>query len=81
MTAAANEQYVETPLSDTPKTVPAALQRAVERFGSQEALVDGETRLTFAQLADEVDRAACALVASGVQPGDRVAIWAPNIGE
>jgi acyl-CoA synthetase (AMP-forming)/AMP-acid ligase II len=76
-----NEQYVETPLSDTPKTIPAALQRAVERFGEQEALVDGETRLTFAQLAEEVDRAACALVASGVQPGDRVAIWAPNIGE
>lgn len=81
MATTPNEQYVETPLSDTPKTIPAALQRAVERFGEQEALVDGETRLTFAQLAEEVDRAACALVASGVQPGDRVAIWAPNIGE
>jgi len=76
-----NEQFVETPLSDTPTTIPAALQRAVERFGAQEGLVDGETRLTFAQLAEDVDRAACALVASGVQPGDRVAIWAPNIGE
>ena len=81
MATTPNEQYVETPLSDTPKTIPAALQRAVERFSAQEALVDGETRLTFTQLADEVDRAAGALVASGVQPGDRVAIWAPNIGE
>ncbi len=73
--------YRETPLSDTPSTIPAALARAVERFGDREALVDGDVRLSFAQLASEADRAARALVASGVQQGDRIAIWAPNIGE
>ena len=75
------EAFVETPPADTPATIPAALARAVERFGTCEALVDGDVRLSFAQLAGEVDRAACSLIASGVEPGDRIAIWAPNMGE
>lgn len=66
---------------DLPPTIPAALERAVARFGDREALVDGDTRLTFAQLFAAVDEATRALVASGVEAGDRVAIWAPNIGE
>jgi acyl-CoA synthetase (AMP-forming)/AMP-acid ligase II len=75
------EAFVETPLEDTPSTIPAALARAVERFGDREALVDGDVRLSFVELAGEVDRAARALMASGIDQGDRVAIWAPNIGE
>jgi len=75
------EAFVETPPADTPATIPAALARAVERFGTGEALVDGDVRLSFAQLAGEVDGAACSLIASGVEPGDRIAIWAPNMGE
>jgi acyl-CoA synthetase (AMP-forming)/AMP-acid ligase II len=70
------------PTSDTlPATVPAVLERAARRFGDREALVDGDLRLTFAQLADAVDEASRAIIASGVQPGDRVAIWAPNMAE
>lgn len=42
-----------------------------------EAAVDGETRLTYAELAARVDAIARALIASGVQPGDRVAIMTP----
>ncbi len=64
-----------------PLTIPAALDRAVDRWGDQEALVDGDDRLTWAQLADQVDVAASALLASGIDHGDRVAIWSPNIGE
>jgi acyl-CoA synthetase (AMP-forming)/AMP-acid ligase II len=73
--------FVETGPEDTPATIPAALDRAVERFGAREALVDGDLRLTFAQLATEVDRAAAALLASGVEPGERIGIWAPNVAE
>jgi HIP---CoA ligase len=51
---------------------------AVDRFGDDEALVDGEERLTFRQLAARVDDLARALVAGGVGTGDRVALWAPN---
>ncbi len=63
---------------DRLQTIPDALARAVERFGDEEALVDGAARLSFRQLGDQVDLAARALVASGVQKGDRVALWAPN---
>ena len=67
--------------SDLPRTIPAALDRAVEQFGDREALVDGDVRLTWRQLAAEIDVAARALLASGIEKGDRVAIWSPNIGE
>src|SRR4051794_29813519 len=73
----------ETPAAtpDLPDTVAGALDRAAAKFGDLEALVDGETRQTFGQLLGVVDEAARALIASGVETGDRVAIWAPNVGE
>ncbi len=61
-----------------PRTIPEALQQAVDRFGGDEAVVDGTTRLSFRDLAERVDRLAGALVASGIERGDRVALWAPN---
>ena len=61
-----------------PRTIPEALQQAVDRFGDDEAVVDGTTRLSFRDLAERVDRMAGALVASGIERGDRVALWAPN---
>ena len=39
---------------------------------------DGEARLTYAELALDVERVACGLLALGVEKGDRVAIWAPE---
>ena len=62
-------------------TVPRLVEDAALRHGSAEALVDGELRLTYAQLAEEVDRYARAFMASGVAAGDRVAVWAPNCAE
>ncbi|MCK9926292.1 FadD3 family acyl-CoA ligase [Frankia sp. Mgl5] len=64
-----------------PPTIPAALDRAATTWPQDEALVDGPVRLTFGQLAAAADEVARALVASGVQPGDRVSIWAPNSHE
>jgi acyl-CoA synthetase (AMP-forming)/AMP-acid ligase II len=64
--------------ADLPLTIPAVVERAADRFGSLEGLVDGDLRLTFAEVAAEADRAARAFVASGIEPGDRVALWAPN---
>ena len=60
------------------RTVPALLQRAEDEFGDLEALVDGDVRWTFGQLAAEVRRCAAAMIANGVSPGDRVSVWAPN---
>ncbi|HEY7916042.1 MAG TPA: FadD3 family acyl-CoA ligase, partial [Acidimicrobiales bacterium] len=68
-------------------TIPGLVEDAAARFGECEALVDihgpaGSTiRLTFDQLADEVAAATRAVVANGIERGDRVAIWAPNCAE
>ncbi len=37
--------------------------------------------LTYRELGERIDAAARALVASGVEPGDGVAVWAPNCWE
>ncbi len=66
---------------DLPLTIPAVVERAAAQFGSLEGLVDGDIRLTFAELAAQVDVAARAFIASGVEPGDRIALWAPNMAE
>ena len=62
-------------------TVPRLVDDAAERHGTLEALVDGDLRLTYAQLAPEVDRYARGLIAAGVGAGERVAVWAPNCAE
>jgi len=59
-------------------TIPAALQRAAAEFGAAEAVADGGIRLSWTELLDEVRAAARYYIARGVQPGDCVALWAPN---
>ena len=64
-----------------PRTIPQVVAAVAAAHGDAEGLVDGDRRWTFAELADEVDRYARALVASGVEPGDRIAVWAHNCAE
>jgi acyl-CoA synthetase (AMP-forming)/AMP-acid ligase II len=64
-----------------PATTPALVDWAADRYGAAEALVDGERRWSFRELAAEVHGASRAFVATGVGRGDRVAIWAPNVAE
>ncbi|MCK7626269.1 FadD3 family acyl-CoA ligase [Streptomyces sp. RS10V-4] len=54
------------------------VRAAAARHGSREAVVEGRTRVSYAELGERVERAAAACVAAGVAPGDRVAVWAPN---
>src|SRR5437868_5002723 len=63
------------------RTVPSAAAAAASRFGERPAVVDGDTRLTYAELFEQSRRFGAALVASGIQPGDRVAVWAFNSAE
>lgn len=60
------------------QTTPRALHEAARRHGDATAVIDGDVRLSWTQLLDAVRRTAGALLARGVEPGDRVAIWAPN---
>lgn len=52
-----------------------------ERFGDTPAIVEPERTLSFRELSAEVDRCAAALITNGIEVGDRVSIWAPNISE
>src|SRR5215472_15870553 len=54
---------------------------AAARWGDREALVFGDRRYTFRQIASEVDRVARGLLHAGVQPGEKVAIWLLNCPE
>jgi len=65
-------------MSPDPRTVPAALDRLARQLPDHDALITDERSFTAAGLRDEVHRAAAALIALGVQPKDRVAIWSPN---
>ena len=68
-------------------TLPGLVQDAAARFGEAEAIVDLHgpggtvTRWSFDRLAEEVATATRAVVAQGIEPGDRVAVWAPNCAE
>lgn len=60
------------------RTVPAALDRFAGQLPDHDALITDDRSFTAAALRDEVHRAAAALIALGVERGDRVAIWSPN---
>lgn len=60
------------------RTIPAALDRLASQFPDHDALITDERTFTAAELRAQVRRAAAALIALGVEPGDRVAIWSPN---
>jgi acyl-CoA synthetase (AMP-forming)/AMP-acid ligase II len=59
-------------------SIASMIDGAADRFGPKAALIDGEIRLRYDELVEQARRFGAALVASGVEPGDRVAIWAFN---
>ncbi len=65
------------------QTIPDNLDATVARFPDREALVDVQQgiRWTYAAFAAEVDELARALLAAGLEKGDRIGIWAPNCAE
>ncbi len=61
-----------------PRTIPAVLDRIAGELPDHDALVTPDRTVTFAELRDDVRRAAAAMIELGVRAGDRVAIWSPN---
>jgi fatty-acyl-CoA synthase len=64
-----------------PLRIADLIDRAAARWPQKEALVYEGTRWTFAQLRDDVDCAAKALLAAGVAAGDHVCLWLGNCPE
>jgi amino acid adenylation domain-containing protein len=54
------------------------LEHSAARFPDKVALITGDDRYTYRQIDEEANRLAHALIASGVQRGDRVVIFLPN---
>ena len=64
--------------ADRPAHIAAMFDEAVARRGGEIAMVDGDLRLTYADVADRADRCATRLLALGIEPGDRVVILLDN---
>jgi fatty-acyl-CoA synthase len=65
------------------KTIGALLDEVSVTDGSREALVVAhqKVRWTYSELKTRSDAFASGLLALGLEPGDRVGIWAPNCAE
>jgi HIP---CoA ligase len=59
-------------------TTGGLLSSTAVRLPEAEALVDGDLRLTYRELDLAATDCARAVIAAGIEPGDRVAIWGPN---
>jgi fatty-acyl-CoA synthase len=57
------------------------LKRAAHIYPDRDAVIHGERRHSYRQLHERSRRLASALERVGVQPGDRVALLAPNVPE
>jgi fatty-acyl-CoA synthase len=64
-------------------TIGANLERTIARFGDREAVISCQQgqRYTYGELGAAVDLLARALIAAGIEPGDRLGIWSPNCAE
>jgi fatty-acyl-CoA synthase len=65
------------------ETIGQAFDRAVRRHADRPALIvrDQGVSWSYAELGARVDALAAGLAALGLQPGERVGIWAPNCAE
>ena len=55
------------------------LEESARTYGDREAVVLGDTRLTYAQVDGAANQVANLLVSRGIQPGDKVALSCPNL--
>ncbi len=79
------QSYVHgaSPLSLRGQTIGNCFDDAAVRFPRNEALVIAhqDVRWTYSHLKEKVDAYAAGLVALGLEPGDRIGLWAPNCWE
>jgi acyl-CoA synthetase (AMP-forming)/AMP-acid ligase II len=62
-------------------TIPALIKHQAESLGSKPALISDHETLSFLELDNLSTNIATHLIDLNISPGDRVAIWAPNMNE
>ena len=63
------------------RTLPGVVADAAAQHGDRVAIRDGGVEISYRELDRLRERAGAAFLAAGVEKGDRIAIWAPNIFE
>src|SRR5881409_107811 len=71
------QPFQTTPM-ETPLTPLEFARRARKLYSARVAVIDGDSRWTYAQFLDRCDRWSAALQKLGIKPGDRVAYLSPN---
>jgi long-chain acyl-CoA synthetase len=64
--------------AEQPASFEALIRRAVQQRPDAPAIIDGQLRWSWRELADQASRLAAGLVGRGLRSGDRVAIQAPT---
>jgi HIP---CoA ligase len=64
-----------------PSTLPALIRQSAKTHGSRLAIVDEDKTFTYADVLACSEQVARSLISLGIETGDRVAIWAPNMSE
>jgi acyl-CoA synthetase (AMP-forming)/AMP-acid ligase II len=59
-------------------TIPEMALASAARFGAAPAVIDVDVTLSFEEVAAQMLLVSRGLLDRGIQPGDRVALWAPN---
>ncbi len=66
-------------MSDTTYNLASLLETSAEKYPDREAIVLGDTRMTYAQVNGAANMVANLLVSRGIEPGDKVALSCANL--
>ncbi len=62
-------------------TTPQLIKEAAQTYNDQTFIEEGGVNISFREFDQLTDQVARSLIAKGIQPGDRIGVWAPNIRE
>ena len=66
---------------DSYETIPEVIHNVCLKNPDKDAIIEGDKRVTYRDLDVSIANCAKAFNAAGIQPGDRVGLWAPNSAE
>ncbi len=63
------------------QTLPQLIQQSAKQFAEKIAIQEPDRKISFSELEGLRLKSCRAFMAAGIEKGDRIAIWAPNISE